>query len=113
MPVFVIFMQNSTVSLYLATSLPLINLTSSNGQLALQITSTVAESYAVTVLFWWSYAVTFALFVTFPHCVNVVVQLHVIDSLTTKLSFGQLTSAHLSSLTLIFIKFTFPVFIMS
>ena len=51
------------------------------------MTSTVAELYAVTVLPCPSIAVTSAVFVTFPHCVKVVEQLHVIDSLTFKLSF--------------------------
>ena len=79
--------------------------------LALQMTSTVAELYAVTVLPCPSIAVTSAVFVTFPHCVKVVEQLHVIDSLTAKLSFGQTTLLHLSSLTFIFVKFTFPLFV--
>ncbi len=79
--------------------------------LALQITSTVALSLAVTVLFWLSIAVTSAIFVTFPQVVKVVVQLHVIDSLTAKSSFGQITGAHLSSVTFMFVKSRFPVLV--
>ena len=56
-------------------------------------------------------ALTVAMFVIFPACVNAVVQLHIIDSFAANVVPGQTTLVHLSSLTFIFAKLTFPLFV--
>jgi len=75
----------------------------------LQITSTVAESLAVRVRLSSSFAVTVAIFVVVSFIV--VVQLHIIDSLTANVSFEQATFKHLSSVTFISVKLLHPVFV--